>query len=232
MEALFDDLRLGCRETGAALVGGHTEITAAVRKPLVVGTMVGEVAREGLRRSDAARPGDALIQVGAVALEGTALLARALPERLRTAGLAAGEIDAARALLFEPGISVLPFARAAWSLPGVHSLHDPTEGGIATACWEVAQAAGVGIVVVAARIALHPLTARVCRALDANPLGLLASGSLLITVDAAGAEAVIAALRRATGAEGAPDRPAGGSGGNRYTRYGAGDLPPASFRTR
>lgn len=194
VEAIFDDLRAACREVGASLVGGHTEVTTAVSRAVVAGTMVGEVGVEGLRLSTAAQPGDALIQVGAVAIEGVAVLAREAAPALRAAGLSDEEIASAASLLFDPGISVLAPARAAWQLPGIHSLHDPTEGGIATACWEVAEAAGLGLTVFEERVLLHPLTERVATALRLDWRGLLASGTLLVTVAGDAAEEALRQL--------------------------------------
>ena len=189
---LFADLRAACAAVGAVLVGGHTEVTSSVTRPVITGAMIGEVARPGLRRSDAAQAGDLLLQLGPVAIEGTALLAREMPDRLRRAGLSAAEVDAAQALLFAPGISVLPAARLAWTVPGVHALHDPTEGGLATACWEMASAAGLGVVLERDRVRVHPLTARISAALAIDPLGLLASGALLLAVAPAAAEGLLA----------------------------------------
>ncbi len=189
--AIFEDLRRACAETGATLVGGHSEVSAAVSEPIVAGTMIGEAPRERTYLSDAAEPGDVLVQVGPVAIEGTALLAREIPERLRAAGLSAAEIDEAAALLFDPGISVLSMARAVWDAPDVHTLHDPTEGGIATACWEVGQASGLGITLFLDAVLVHPLTRRVGEALELRWEGLLASGSLLVTVAEGGAEAAL-----------------------------------------
>lgn len=195
--AIFADLRAACDAVGAILVGGHTEVTSAVAQVIVIGTMAGEVRHDRLRRSDAAQPGDALLQLGSAAIEGTALLAREAPERLAAAGVSEATVSAAAALLFDPGISVLPVARMAWTLPGLHALHDPTEGGITTGCWEIAQAAGLGVVVDASRVLLHSLTRQVCGALAADPMGLLASGSLLITVASAHADAALRQLRSA-----------------------------------
>ncbi len=179
---IFADLRAACAEVGATLVGGHTEISAAVSQAVIGGAIIGEAPLDRLFPSDASEPGDALLQVGPVAIEGTALLAHEAADRLRGAGLSAAEISAAAALLVEPGITVLPAARTVWELPGVHSLHDPTEGGIATGCLEVAEAAGVGITLFAEQIVSHSLTTRVAAALGVDWLGLLASGSLLVTM--------------------------------------------------
>ena len=87
-------------------------------------------------------------------------------------------------------------ARAAWQVPGIHSLHDPTEGGIATACWEVAEAAGLGLTVFEERLQRHPLTERVSAALQLDWRGLLASGALLATVAAAAADDALRQLHR------------------------------------
>ena len=201
VDALFQDLREACAAVGALLVGGHTEVSDAVVRPVIAGTMVGEAPLDRLYRSDATRPGDALIQVGRVAIEGTALLAHQARARLRSPALAAAlrepEIAAAAALIEDPGISVVAAARACWGQTGLHALHDPTEGGIASACWEMAASAGLGLELHAEAILCHPATARIAAALDLDWLGLLASGSLLCSVDRAHAGPLLAHLQGA-----------------------------------
>src|SRR5690606_37970549 len=51
---------------GAALVGGHTEITGAVRQPVVVGQMLGIAPGGRFVSTAGARPGDVLVQIGVV----------------------------------------------------------------------------------------------------------------------------------------------------------------------
>jgi hydrogenase maturation factor len=99
--------------------------------------------------------------------------------------------------IWQPGISVLPAARAVRSIAGVHAMHDPTEGGLATALHEVAEAAGAGVRIESAAIPVLPECASVCGALGLDPLGLLASGALLIAADSAQAGTVLDALARA-----------------------------------
>jgi hydrogenase maturation factor len=41
VEALFDGVRAELARIGATLVGGHTEVTTAVKRPVVVGQMLG-----------------------------------------------------------------------------------------------------------------------------------------------------------------------------------------------
>lgn len=197
LHQLVADIGRACTEVGAVAVGGHTEISDAVTQVIVAGAMVGETTPDRLLRGDLVREGDAILQVGPVAIEGTALLARAAAPRLAAAGVPPQSIAAAAALLFDPGISVLPMARALWDLPGLHALHDPTEGGIATGCWELGAAAGLGLVMEKAALLVHPLTRRLSAALSVDPIGLLASGTLLASVDSAHSDPALAALQSA-----------------------------------
>jgi len=89
----------------------------------------------------------------------------------------------------------VPEARAACAAARVHAMHDPTEGGVATACWELAQAADVGLRVDRERIPVLRDGRVLCEAFGLDPLGTIASGSLLLAVDPGDAEGVIAACR-------------------------------------
>ncbi|MGD8998343.1 MAG: AIR synthase-related protein, partial [Anaerolineae bacterium] len=76
----------------------------------------------------------------------------------------------------------------------VHAMHDPTEGGLATGLLELAQAADVGLIVDQAAIPVLPETAAFCEALDLDPLGLIASGALLLAVAPDDVDTIQAAL--------------------------------------
>lgn len=193
--AVFQGTAAACNDLGVALVGGHTEVSDAVTRPVVAGTMVGEAPLDRFYPSTAVQPGDALIQVGHVAIEGTALLATEATAELRDAGLTPPEIAAAAALVDEPGISVVNAARALWRAPGLHTLHDPTEGGVASAALEMAQAGGVAVEVDRASTLTHPSTDRVSAALRIDPLGLLASGALLAAVAADQSDVILGLLQ-------------------------------------
>ena len=85
-------------------------------------------------------------------------------------------------------------ALAACSAVKVHSLHDPTEGGLATGLSEVARSAGVGLAVEEGSVPVLPVCRQVCEALGLDPLGLLASGALLITLPPENVPALVSAL--------------------------------------
>ncbi len=193
--AIFAQIGDACRELGGMVVGGHTEITIGIDRPILVGCMLGEVAREALVSSGGAQPGDALILSAPIAIEGTALLAREVGEELRAKGVSAEVVTRAKNLLFTPGLSVVGAARIALQAGGVTALHDPTEGGLATGLLELSLASGVGMEVEESALLLLPETREVCAALGLDPMGLIASGSLLIAAGPEAAEGIVRDLR-------------------------------------
>lgn len=177
--ALFLRLHEECARTGVSLVGGHTEVTAAVKNVVISGTMLGTVARDGLLMATACREGDDLWLAGAIAVEGTAILCAEASGELQHKGVPAAVIEAGRRLIEEPGINIAAAAGLAYGA-GARAMHDPTEGGIYGALSELASAAERRIVVTAGDIPILEETRIVCAALGLDPRGLLASGSLLI----------------------------------------------------
>ncbi len=193
--SILDDIIAACRELQVSLVGGHTEVTSAVTRPTVVGAMLGTASLVSLRHTGGAKPGDRLVLTQGIAIEGTAIVATSHPEHLT--GDAANVWSRAVALLRNPGISVVAAARIATRFPGVHAMHDPTEGGLATAVHEMCDASGTDVSICADDIVL-PETAHVCGMLDLDPLGLLASGALLISVAETDVQGLLDAYARAT----------------------------------
>jgi hydrogenase maturation factor len=197
VESLFAELGGACAELGVALVGGHTEVTAGLPRPIVVGCMLGEVDKDRLVTTGGAREGDALLLTKGVPLEGAAIIARERGAEAERRGVPADVVSHARDLLRRPGISVLPESRLACGAARVHAMHDPTEGGLATACWELAQAADVGVRVHREQIPVLREGRMLCEAFGLDPLGTIASGSLLLAVAKADADTVIDACRGA-----------------------------------
>jgi hydrogenase maturation factor len=182
------------RELGVSLCGGHTEITHGLGRPIVVGHMLGEAPRDGYVAASGARIGDRVILTKQIAIEGTALMVREKRKEL-VGVLPADELACCARFLRIPGISVVKEARAALEVGGVHALHDPTEGGLATGLGELAQAADVGLLIDEAAIPLLPECVQLCRHFGLDPLGLIASGSLLIAAAPDRVEAIVTRLR-------------------------------------
>lgn len=177
--AIMRDVRLACEALGVSVCGGHTEITAGLDRPIVIGQMLGDVPIARLVRKSRLTAGDLVLLTHGAAIEGTAILAR---ERRDALGrhLTADQIAAAERLLADPGISVVAAALTAAGAADVHAMHDPTEGGIASGLVELATAAGCGLRVFGDRIPVLPETQAVCGVFGLDPLCLIASGALLI----------------------------------------------------
>lgn len=188
-DAIMTQIYDACRDLGIAVIGGHTEITTGLDRPIAMGTLIGEVARGKLITPRGARTGNRVLLTKGVPIEATTLLAREFPARLRGA-LTSSEITAAQNYLFEPGIGVTHDARTAIGAGCVTAMHDPTEGGIVTALWELAQASGKTLRIDPGEIPVPALARRVCEAFGIDPLCALASGALLLTVPPSDAAAV------------------------------------------
>lgn len=197
VRSLFEEIRTACSRYGVSLVGGHTEVSSAVSRVVIAGSMVGEVAKESLIRSSGVAIGDAILCTKGVPIEGCAILAREKREALLAAGFGPEVVKDLADLLHVPGISVLEDARAACAAAPVHAMHDPTEGGIATALWELALASEVGLRVEAASIPVLQGAERVCAHFGIDPLGTIASGALLVAVASEDAERVARACAAA-----------------------------------
>jgi hydrogenase expression/formation protein HypE len=195
-EGLFDQILQACVSVGATLVGGHSEVTPGIDRPIIMGTMLGEVAADKLIRSGGAQEGDSLVLTKGLAIEGTSILARDRSQDLLRAGVSPDVVERATTFLTDPGISVLKDAKIVCESVQVHSMHDITEGGLANGLAEVAQASGLGLAIEEDSVPILPESLEICQALGLAPMGLLASGALLVALPAIDAPKLINALER------------------------------------
>lgn len=194
VEEILRQMHAACGELGISLVGGHTEITYGLDRPMVVGQMLGEVEKEKLVTSGGAKEGDAIVLTKGIAIEGTALIAREKEQDLRKRGYAEDFITGAQAYLRQPGISVFREARRARLDFDVHAMHDPTEGGLATGLRELALASQVGLVVDEGKIEVLPECQRLCAEFGLDPLGTITSGALLLALSQEDASELVRVL--------------------------------------
>ena len=178
---------------GVAVVGGHTEVTPGLKRPILVGYMVGVVSKKRFVTSHAARQGDRIIMTKTVGIEGTAVLATDFAYWLRPK-ISARNLRRAKG--FRSLISVVDDALIAVDAGGVRAMHDPTEGGLLQGVWELAEASKVGLVIYESRIAIRPETREVCSALHVDPLRLMSSGCLLIVADKRKTNGILRKLRK------------------------------------
>ena len=196
VQAIFGQIAAACDQLGIALCGGHTEITYGLDRPIVVGQMLGEVDRDRYVMATGAEVGDAILLTKGIAIEGTAIIAKEKSGELRDA-MSEQELQRCARFLHEPGISVVREAQLALEVGGVHALHDPTEGGVATGLWELAHAAGVGLLIDEPQLPVVPECQILCRHFGLDPLGVIASGSLLISAAEDRSQAIVDRLGEA-----------------------------------
>lgn len=199
-EAIFAQIYDACAALGVTLAGGHTEITIGLDRPIISGTMLGEVTPDRLITTAGAQMGDAVLLVKPAPIEGAALIALERVAALHARGYSPAFIERVQNFLHEPGISVVAPARLALAAAPVHAMHDPTEGGVLTGLLEIARAAQVGLTIALDAIPLLPEGAVLCREFGLDPLGTIASGAILMTA----AEADVARLVEALTVEGYP----------------------------
>lgn len=189
VEHQFAEIQRACLNEGISLIGGHTEITIGLDRPLLIGTMLGTIGPNGLLEPGKAQAGDELWISQSAGLEGTALLAFEKEAELRQA-LGNDVVGMAQTLLLEPGISVSRDAQNLLRTGAVTGLHDATEGGVATAIHEIAAASGLGAEIDGAAIPILECTQQISDHFGIDPLGLISSGALLIAAQP-GAEAIL-----------------------------------------
>ncbi len=181
LRTAMQDMEEVCKKLNIEIVGGHTEVTKAVRQPIITVTGVGKMKRSEMIKTAGARPGQEIVMTKWAGLEGTAIIAAAKEEQLRTK-YNQSFLDGAKQLI--DFISVVPEARIAREC-GVTSMHDVTEGGIFGALWEIGAASKVGLEVDLRKILLKQETVEICEFYDINPYMLISSGCMLMITDQA-----------------------------------------------
>ena len=165
-----------CEEAGIVVLGGHTQVSRAVKNIVVTVTAIGEACEQALTPSSAAAPGMDIIVTGYVGLEGTAILANEKRAELETR-FSKAFIDKSAAYIDH--ISTAMEAASAIGA-GVAAIHDASQGGIFGAFWDMAEASGIGLDIDLKKLPIRQDTIEISEFFDINPYKLLSGGSLII----------------------------------------------------
>jgi hydrogenase maturation factor len=144
--------------------------------------MIGEVRKDRLVTTGGARAEDLLLLVKGICIEGTSILARERKDELLAKGIPPSLIEKARNFIFDPGIDILRPALAACDAVSVHSMHDPTEGGLVNGIVEMALASEKEIQVDLEKVHIYEESQILCKEYGLNPHGVIASGALLLSI--------------------------------------------------
>lgn len=176
---LMKDMDQACVSCGVDILSGHTEVTRALKEPLVVVTAIGKGERKNLLHSSKVLPGMDIVATKWIGLEGTGILAKEKEAELRSR-YAQPFIDKAKT--FSQMMSIIPEAAVAAS-SGAGAMHDVSEGGVFGALWELAESAGVGLEIDLKKIPIRQETVEICEYFDVNPYKILSGGCLLIATE-------------------------------------------------
>lgn len=165
-------------ELGVEIIGGHTEITPAVNRPVIVSTAIGRVQAGGSQRATGMKPGDYIYMTKYAGLEGCGILASDYGAEL--ASVLSGD-ELAEAQDYLKRVSVLVEGVAAGRV-GTAGMHDITEGGVLGAVWELAEITGAGLLIYEDRIPITDTIHKITDYFGIDPLRLISSGSMMIIV--------------------------------------------------
>lgn len=167
-----------CEKLHIQIAGGHTEVSAAVRNPIITATAAGR-ADSNIRQGRESISDMDIVLSKWIGLEGTAILALENEEEL------AGRFPMrmiARAQSCEDCLSVASEAAIALK-SGAYTMHDARNGGIFGALWELSREIGVGLTVNLREIPIRQETVEICEFYDLNPYELLSGGALIMVAE-------------------------------------------------
>ncbi len=188
LREISSQIGAAAKRLGISVVGGHTELTPGLERPIVMTTAF--AIASSFVSANGARAGDTLMMTKSAGIEGTAILAEEAAKR----GVRSSVVR--RASRFLQRMSIVDEAESVFRTGFVHAMHDCTEGGVLGAIYEMGIASDLGFEVVEEKIPVASETAAVCAALRVDPLRLIGSGALLVAVKSGREDLVTGALSR------------------------------------
>ena len=186
LKRVVDSMREAARAAGVQLVTGDTKVVERGKgdKVFITTTGIG-VVEKGLTISAArAQPGDKVILSGFIGDHGMAIMSQR--ENLEFEGT----IESDTAPLHGLVADMLEASRK------IHSMRDPTRGGVATTLNEIAASSNVGIRIIEKEIPVRESVRGACEILGFDPLYVANEGKLCAMVAADVADSTVAAMRR------------------------------------
>lgn len=193
LKQITSQIDKAAKQLDITVIGGHSEITAGINRPILITTAIGEAGKGKFVSSSGAKVGDHIIMTKGAAIEGTAILSTEITKRLESK-ISPGIVKEAQN--FIKRTSIVQDALIAAEVGGVHSMHDATEGGIAGGLQEIAWASNVSVQVYEEKIPIYKETKAICRVLNIDPLKTIGSGSLIISAHPEKAEEVVGTLQK------------------------------------
>ena len=179
LEQIMRDANRAAGELGVSIIGGHTGYSAGLSRPLVAVTALGTAVGREPVRTGGARVGDRVLVTKGIALEGTAILAQDFADVARNLGLSEEDLANGRGVMAEVSVALEALAL---SEQDVTAMHDVTRGGLLETLLEIAYLSEVGIEIEFSHLPIPPIVSRFARAFRFDPLRMISSGTLAVTV--------------------------------------------------
>lgn len=191
LKRILESMRDAAAEAGVEIVTGDTKVVprGSADKIFINTSGIGVIEHAAQISASRARPGDKVILSGAIGDHGTTIMIARGELELET------DIESDSAPLNWLVAEMLDEAERLGGLEAIHSLRDPTRGGVATTLNEIALASEVYIEIQEDLIPVREEVKGACEILGLDPLYVANEGKLIAIVAPEIAEALVARMR-------------------------------------
>lgn len=179
LEEIIKEAQEQCDILNMSILGGHTEITDAVNRIVLSVTAIGIGKKNEIKDRRTVLQGDALIITKGIGIEGTGIIAseksEELEERFGIEFVQKCKNYLNMTSVVKDGIISNKYAKG---------MHDVTEGGLLGALWEMCELYKLGCKVDYNKIKISDEVRALTNYFDIDPLKLISSGTMLISVAA------------------------------------------------
>ncbi len=180
IEHVFSEVRRECKKFNIKWIGGHTEIIPDIKNVIAVGFTIGKKIKK--IEFEKVIPEDKVFLIKEIGIEGASIIAREKYDVLKKY-FSEKYLEKVKNSIKKPGISVLKEAKKLWKNFKIKYIHDPTEGGISTALYEISEAKNAGILIDIKKLKFYKPVLEFCKILNLNPLGIISSGCIVGIID-------------------------------------------------
>lgn len=176
LKAMMEHMEHAGSTHGVQILSAKAEISPAINKAIVYVNGIGILKQSKLIQSSMGKPGQDIVLLKWIGLEGTLRAMREKETELqeRFVHTFLNQIKQMESQIFSG--KELEIAK----YHGASAMHQITEGGILAALWEMADASGVGLEVELKTMSIRQETVEVCEFCHLNPYQLTSAGSVLI----------------------------------------------------
>lgn len=186
LREIVADVAKAAAEAGVPVVTGDTKVVerGAADGCYLTTTGVGFVPTDVDLDARRVQPGDAVVVSGTIGDHGIAVI------------IARGELALDAEVRSDTAALHRLVADLLIEIPETRWLRDPTRGGVASACNELAAACGFGVDLVEAEVPVRPVVGGACEMLGLDPLHIANEGKLVAVVPADRAHDAVECMRR------------------------------------